>query len=241
MYEGRRILGLIPARGGSKGLPGKNLRELGGKPLIAWSIEASRQSRFVDATLVSTDCPQIAESARRYGAEAPFLRPAELATDTARSFDAILHALAWRQSQGHADDLVVVLQPTSPLRTGADIDRAVELFFARRAEAVVSVCEVEHHPWWTNTLPEDGNMGDFLRPEALNRNRQELPPHYRLNGALYLAAIPFLQEAGSFYGPRTYAYLMPRERSVDIDSGLDLQSAELLLKNWHQPPDSPGA
>ncbi len=237
MFEGKRILGLIPARGGSKGLPGKNLIELGGKPLIAWTIEASRQSRYIDATLVSTDCPQIAETARRHQAEAPFLRPAELATDNARSLDAVLHAVAWRQAQGYADDLVLVLQPTSPLRTGADIDRAVELFFARRAQAVVSVCAVEHHPWWGNTLPEDGNMESFLRPEALNRNRQELPPHYRLNGAVYLAAIPYLRDTGSFYGPHTFAYIMPPERSVDIDTPLDLQWARFLLAARECSPD----
>ena len=231
MFDGRRILGLIPARGGSKGLPGKNLRELGGKPLIAWTIEASRNSRYIDETLVSTDCPEIAAVARNYQAETPFLRPAELATDAASGIDAVRHALDWRQQHGYMDDIVAILQPTSPLRSCEDIDLAIELFFARQGKAVISVCEVDHHPWWSNILPEDGNMKEFLRPEAENHNRQELPPYYRLNGAIYLASIPFLQKTGSLYGPKTFAYKMPNERSVDIDNLVDFKLAEILVNS----------
>lgn len=231
MFEERRVLAVVPARGGSKGLPGKNLRLLGGKPMIAWTIEAAQASRRIDRVVVSTDCEEIAAVARQYGAEVPFLRPAELASDHARSFDALLHAIDWQEENGFVFDLVVWLQPTSPLRCGEDIDRAIELYFSRDAEAVVSVCETDHHPWWSNTLPEDGCMRDFLRPEALNSNRQQLPAFFRLNGAIYLASPQFLKINGSFYSDRTFAYVMPKGRSVDIDDAIDLCMAEALLSS----------
>ncbi len=230
MYEGRRILAVIPARGGSKGLPGKNIRELGGKPLIAWSIEAGRQSRYVDQLVVSTDSKEIAQVAELWGGNAPFLRPADLATDEAKGIDAILHAVHWHLERGESFDLVLVLQPTSPLRTAEDIDRAVELLFEKSASAIVSVCPTDHHPWWANTLPEDGCMKDFLRPELKNTNRQSLPKFCRLNGAIYLADIPFLEKTNSFITEGTFAYVMATEASVDIDTILDLHLAELLLK-----------
>lgn len=229
MSEGFQVLAIIPARGGSKGLPGKNILPLAGKPVVAWTIEAARQSRFIDRIIVSTDSPEIASVAEQHGAEIPFLRPAELAGDQAKSFDVLLHAIDWQQQQGLSYDLVICLQPTSPLRNSEDIDRAIELYRARAADAVVSVCETDHHPWWSNTLPEDGSMTDFLRPEVLNSNRQELPAFYRLNGAIYLASPGYLKENGSFYGNGTFAYEMPKGRSVDIDDALDLQLAEVLL------------
>jgi CMP-N,N'-diacetyllegionaminic acid synthase len=229
VYNGRRILAIVPARGGSKGLPGKNIRILAGRPLLSWSIGAARQSRYVDHVALSTDSREIADVAVQEGLEVPFFRPACLATDDARSFDALLHALDWFEREGESFDLVVWLQPTSPLRTPGDINRAIELYFDKKADAIVSVCETDHHPWWCNTLPGDGNMGGFLRPEVLNTNRQELPVHYRLNGAIYLGAPDFLRREQSFFGAGTYAYVMPRERSVDIDDLLDFRLAEQLL------------
>jgi N-acylneuraminate cytidylyltransferase/CMP-N,N'-diacetyllegionaminic acid synthase len=229
VFDGRRILALIPARGGSKGLPGKNIRELAGRPLLAWSIEAARQSRYVDFVALSTDSRDIADVAEAEGVPVPFLRPAHLATDSASSFDALVHALDWYAGNGERFDLVVWLQPTSPLRTAADIDQAIELYFEKQAAAIVSVCETDHHPWWSNVLPADGNMADFLRPEVLNANRQELPVYYRLNGAIYLGAPEFLRKNGSFFGSGTYAYPMPDARSVDIDSLMDFRIAEAVL------------
>lgn len=229
MFNGKRILATIPARGGSKGLPGKNIRSLAGKPLIAWSIEAAFGSRYLDKVLVSTDSPEIAETAGRFHAEVPFLRPAHLATDEAKGLDAVLHAIQWLENHGESYDLVMILQPTSPLRTVRDIDRAIELFFQKNASAIVSVCPCDHHPWWSNRLPENGNMGRFLRPEVLGANRQELPEFYRLNGAIYLADIHLLKETDSFYGDRTFAHVMEAQNSVDIDTLLDFKLAELLL------------
>jgi len=229
MFREHRILAIIPARGGSKGLPGKNTRELGGKPLIAWSIAAGRQSGFVDEVAVSTDSPEIAAQASNYGAAVPFLRPEALATDEAKTIDVILHTIAWYDNQAVTFDLVLLLQPTSPLRTAADINLALELYFSKGAQAIVSVCQADHHPWWSNVLPADGGMQEFLRPECLNAGRQKLPVYYRLNGAIYLADIDFLKRNRSFWGEKTFAYLMPKERSVDIDDIVDFRLAEVLM------------
>lgn len=231
MYNGKKILGVITARGGSKGLPGKNIRPLHGKPLLAWSIEAGKYSGILDELLVTTDDHEIGAIAREYGASVPFIRPPELATDTTQTMDVLLHVLEWYEQTGLFFDLLVLLQPTSPLRTAEDIVRGVKLLFEKYAQAVVSVCEAEHHPYWMNHLPEDGCMGNFLRKEAQNMPRQLLNTYYRLNGALYIAEITWLKEQKSFFGEKTFAYVMERERSVDIDEMMDFQLAEILLKN----------
>ncbi|MCK4503197.1 MAG: acylneuraminate cytidylyltransferase family protein [Desulfuromonadales bacterium] len=229
MYNGQRILAVIPARSGSKGLPGKNIRELAQKPLIAWSIEAGRQSRYIDTLTVSTDSQEIARVASFWGGDVPFIRPAELAQDDSKGIDAIFHAIHWHRENGDQFDLILVLQPTSPLRTALDIDQAIELFFKKNANAIVSVCQTSHHPWWANTLPEDGNMKNFLRPELQNTNRQELPIFYQLNGAIYLADIPFLEKTRSFITDGTFASPMSPENSIDIDNMLDFRLASSLL------------
>ncbi|MCR4419327.1 MAG: acylneuraminate cytidylyltransferase family protein [Clostridia bacterium] len=228
MYQGRSVLGLIPARAGSKGLPGKNLRRLAGKPLIVHTIEAALGSGVLDYLLVSTDSSEIASVAAAAGAAVPFLRPAHLATDEAKGIAVVHHAMAWCESAGMRFSWVMVLQPTSPLRSPEDIRNACSLMVERQAEAVVSVCEVDHHPWLSNTLPEDGCMDGFLRPEVRSANRQELPKYYRLNGAIYLADWGFIRSREHWYGPRTYAYVMPKERSVDIDDAVDFALAEVL-------------
>lgn len=222
-------MGLIPARGGSKGLQGKNILPLSGKPLIAWTIEQSLTSKYLDRVVVSTDAEEIAAVARSYGAEVPFVRPPELSTDQAKAIDVILHAIEYFSVRGESYDLVMLLQPTSPLRAVQDIDNAVELLFSKEAQSVVSVCEAEHHPYGMNMLPPDGSLEDFLKSEANNSNRQELPVFFRINGAIYLAYIAYLQAQKSFVGKDTFAYIMPRERSVDIDSIFDFKFAEFLL------------
>ncbi len=235
MFKGKRILAVIPARGGSKGLPGKNIRNLAEKPLVSWTIDAAKGSQYIDTVTVNTDSIEIAEVARKYGAQVPFLRPAELATDSASSYDVIIHALNWHAEQEILFDLVMLLQPTSPLRTVHDIDRAIEIFFEKKAQAIVSVCPCDHHPWWANTLPNSGNMEKFLRPEVLQTNRQGLPPHYRLNGAIYLADIDFLRLNGSFFGSKTFALTMSKKHSVDIDDIIDFQLAEFFLDSSRGP------
>lgn len=224
------ILAIIPARGGSKRLPGKNLAPLRGRPLIAWTIDAALGSQSVDVTMVSTDAPEIAAAAREAGADTPFLRPAGLASDTASSFDVVRHALDfYREERGRVFEFALMLQPTSPLRTSADVEEAVRLLRSKHADAVVSVCEMEHSPLWSNTLPADGSLVGFLKPEARNKRSQDLPPYYRLNGALYLCRTErLLAERTFFLSDRIFAYVMPAERSVDIDTGLDLSFAEFL-------------
>jgi len=233
MYKSKNILGLIPARGGSKGLPRKNIKLLLGKPLITWTIEQALASKYLDRVVVSTDDKEIAEISKKYGAEVPFLRPRELATDEAKGIDVILHAINWLKENDKQKqyELIILLQPTSPLRTREDIDKAIEFLFLKEAEAIVSVCEVDHHPLWANTLPEDGCMKDFIRQEIMNKNRQELPVFYRLNGAIYIAYCDYLQKQKSFFGKKTFVYIMPKSRSMDIDDEVDFKLAQILVKN----------
>ncbi|MBE0465958.1 MAG: acylneuraminate cytidylyltransferase family protein [Candidatus Desulforudis sp.] len=228
MHRGVSFLGFIPARAGSKGIPSKNIRLLAGKPLIVHTIQAAKESGIFDCLVVSTDGKEIAKIAGEAGAEVPFLRPPELATDDTPGIDTLRHALRWFEERGKQYNCVMYLQPTSPLRSAADIMAAADLLIDRNAEAIVSVSRVEHHPWWSNVLPADGCMKDFLKPDTAT-NRQELPAYYRLNGAIYLARWDFIRNRNSWLGPHTYAYIMSRKRSVDIDQEIDFIIAEALI------------
>jgi len=228
VYREKRILCIIPARGNSKGLPGKNVLNFSGKPLIAWSIEEAISSNIFDSVIVNTDDERIAQVAEKYGAEIPFMRPKELGMDRVSLMDVLLYVLNKLISNGVSYDISVLLQPTSPLRLTDDIRNAVDMLFQYDADAIVSVCKTEHTPLWINTLPPNGCMKDFLRKDILNKNRQELPIYYRLNGSIYASSVDFLRTKKTFYGEKTYAYIMPRERSIDIDTLLDFQIAEFL-------------
>ncbi len=232
MINGKYVLAIIPARGGSKGLPRKNVLNFLGKPLIRWTIEQAKNSIYIDKIIVSTDDDEIKTISRVAGADVPFIRPKELATDDAKGIDVILHAVNWSENNDkeRCFDIIVYLQPTSPLRLSEDIDCSIEMLFSKDAKAIVSICEVEHNPLWTNVLPPDGCMKNFIRPEVLNRNRQEFPQYYRLNGSIYISMIDLLKLQKTFYGDKTFAYIMPRERSVDIDTFIDFQVAEFLFK-----------
>jgi CMP-N-acetylneuraminic acid synthetase len=224
------IIALIPARGGSKGIPRKNLAPVAGKPLIAWTIEAALGSGKLSRVLVSTDDAEIAEVARQHGAEVPFLRPPELARDESDALGVALHALTWIEEQtSERPDYLLLLQPTSPLRTTADIDGAIMLACARDADAVLSVCEAVPHPLLARRLDESGVLTDFIPiPKAFAR-RQDFPPAYVLNGAIYLNRCTSLRGACTFQPAGALALHMPVERSLDIDSPFDLRLAELLL------------
>ncbi len=231
MINGKSLLAIMPARGGSKGLPGKNIKEFCGKALIAWSIEQAKSCDNIDRVVVSTNDKNIAEVARKYGAEVPFMRPAELASDVASTIDVIFHCLDWLEKHDdYQPAYIMLLQPSSPLRTLEDINTAIKMLLDKKAKAIVSVCKTDHHPWWSNILSEDDNMKDFLRTDILNKRRQDLPVFYRLNGAIYLAETDYLHECNGFFGPHTFAYKMPRTRSVDIDSDIDFELAALLLE-----------
>lgn len=216
---------LIPARGGSKGIPRKNIKLFAGKPLIVWTIEAALRSSMLDAVVVSTDDPEIADVARQAGAQVPFMRPSELALDQTPGLDPVLHAL----DQLPQYDSVLLLQPTSPLRTTEDIDACLRLATQQHAQSVVSVCEADTHPYWTYRLTRDQALSRFVDAEPIAR-RQDLPQAFTLNGALYFADANWLRSSGSLVGTETLAYVMAKERSVDLDTPLDWKLAELFLK-----------
>jgi len=229
MYKNRSILAIIPARDGSKGLPGKNIRNLLGKPLIAWTIGQAKASKYIDKVVVSTDSRKIARVARKYKADIPFLRPKRLSTSRSKMIDVLTHALNFFKNRDSDFDLVILLQPTSPLRGHNDIDEAIRLFFRRRAKAVVSVCENEHPALWSNTLNAGGRMDNFKGTVISSKNRQEFPVYHRLNGAIYIAHVDYLLKNKGFLGKETYAYIMPSSRSVDIDDAVSFDFARFLM------------
>ena len=220
------LLALIPARGGSKGIPRKNIRPFCGKPLLQWSIDAALASEFVDQVVVSTDDEEIGEVAKACGAEVPFLRPDELATDTAPGIAPVLHAL---QHMPHVSD-VLLLQPTSPLRTSTDIDRIVMFRQQAMRESAVSLTPSAKHPAWMYSLRQDKQLEPLLSIDGAPC-RQQLLPAYVLNGALYLASRSFLTRENKFIASDTVGYIMPPERSVDIDTPLDWYWAEYLMSH----------
>lgn len=225
-----QITALIPARGGSKRLPGKNTKLLGGKPLIAWSIETALASQYIDRVVVSTDDEQIQEVARQYGAEVPFLRPDYLAHDHASSFDVIVHAIQFLQLD-QPNHLLVLLQPTSPLRSTAELDQALEFFMTQQAKGVVSVSKTEHSPLWSNILPENRNMAEFIRPEVQGKRSQDLAQFYRLNGSIYIYdTLSLLAENKVFFTEQVYAFETDLENAIDIDTALDFLIAETVLR-----------
>ena len=193
MINDRRILAIIPARSGSKGLPDKNIRVLNGKPLFAHSILQAQETGIIDEIFLSTDSQAYADIAKKYGANVPFLRSAELATDSASTWDCVREALAQYHALGLTYDIFVLLQPTSPLRTAEDIMSALNQMVLIQADSVVSVCESDHSPLWCNTLPEDKSLKSFIRPEILEKTRQELPAFYRINGAIYAVSTPYFK------------------------------------------------
>ena len=219
------VFALIPARGGSKGIPRKNIKLIAGKPLIVWTIEAALRSSLLSAVVVSTDDPEIADVARRAGAEVPFMRPAKLAQDETPGFDPVLHAL----DQLPQYDSVMLLQPTSPLRTTADIDGCLNLAAEKKSQSVVSVTAADTHPYWVYRLNTDQTIARFVDAAPIAR-RQDLPSAFALNGAMYFAHASWLRRSGSFVSAETLAYVMSRENSVDLDTPIDWKFAEMLLK-----------
>lgn len=221
---------MVTARGGSKGLPGKNVRSLAGKPLIVWSIEAALGSVGVSRVLVSTDDPEIAEIARVAGAEVPFLRPPELSRDESPHIDVVEHAIHWLEADvGSAPEYLLLLQPTSPLRTTGDIDASLEIARDGGAPAVVGVTEPHPHPLKTYRVVADGSLVPFIESPIAYKRRQDLPVALAENGAIYLNRCDSLLALRTFVPPGARPYVMPPERSVDIDSPLDFALAELIL------------
>lgn len=233
MINGKRILAIIPARGGSKRLPGKNIKPLAGKPLIQWSIEAANSSLYLDKVMVSTDCADIANIAKNCSADVPYVRSAELSDDTATSLDVMLDVLRYYEKEQHHYDLVLLLQPTSPLRTTEDINKAIEYFEKKEAFGVISVTECEHSPLWCNILPESNAFDNFIQMDNTVRS-QELPTYHRLNGAIYLLDVNYLMtEKRLLPMTNSFAFIMDNYNSIDIDTQLDFAIAETLLLNHY--------
>jgi N-acylneuraminate cytidylyltransferase/CMP-N,N'-diacetyllegionaminic acid synthase len=220
-------LALIPARGGSKGIPRKNIKLIAGKPLIVWTIEAALRSSLISEVIVSTDDFEIADVARHAGANVPFMRPSELADDQTPGLAPVMHAL----NQLPTFNSVLVLQPTSPLRTTDDIDDLLNFAAQKKASSIVSVTEADIHPYWTYRINADQTMVPFVNASSVVR-RQDLPGCFSLNGAMYFADVKWLRENGCLIGNETLAYVMPKAHSVDIDTPLDWKFAELLLKDY---------
>ena len=230
MIDGKRILGLITARVGSKRLPGKNIIDLAGKPLIAWTVEAALNSRYIDRVIVSTDDADISAVSSKYGAEVPFIRPPEISGDFATSIEVIRHALENLEKLEDCYEFVMLLQPTSPFRTSKDIDNAVELMVDKNADSIVGVAPINHPVEWVNTLPKNLSMKEFIEPKFSSMRSQDFSRKYRINGAIYLNRISILLKTNSLFScGNSYAYVMTEETSIDIDNRLDFVVANALM------------
>lgn len=223
-----RNLAVIPARSGSKGLKNKNIRLFAGKPLMAYTIESAINSNQFECVHVSTDSLKYADIARQYGADVPFLRSEKLSTDEAGTWDTVRFVINEYLRLGNEFDTVTVLQPTSPLRTAGDIIAAFHIFEKKGAEAVVSVCETEYSPLLCNVLPENGSLNNFVDLNIVGR-RQQSQQFYRINGAIYIQSVDLLMRKGELYGEKSFAYIMAKGSSIDIDDDYDFTIAELLL------------
>lgn len=224
-------LAIIPARSGSKGLPDKNIKELNGIPLLVYSIKAALKSKKFSHVIVSTDSPAYAKLSIDNGAEVPFLRSEMSSSDSASSWDVVREVLSKYRELGREFETVTLLQPTSPLRTCDDICNAYDLYNCKNATSVVSVCEMEHSPLWSNTLPNSLCMDGFLN-NVNNRQRQQLNKYYRINGSIYIVNVKHFLAGNDIYDASSYAYIMPTERSIDIDTALDFLIAETVMNTF---------
>ena len=226
------MLAIIPARGGSKGLPGKNIKQLCGKSLIAYTIEAAQGAKSIDRLILSTDDEEIADVARKLGVEIPFMRPAELAQDTSLAIDNYIYTIERLNTEFNNNyEEFIVLLPTSPLRTAEDIDNAIELFYRKKADSIISCVEMSNPPLWAKKINKNGRIKSYfsINIDILNKNRQVLEPAYMPNGSIFIFKYLLLKKKYTYYSEETYAYIMPKERSVDIDSLFDFNYAEYLM------------
>lgn len=230
MIDDKRVLCIIPARGGSKRLPRKNVLPLAGKPLIHYSVAAAMASEHFDRVIVSTDDTEIADRARESGADVPFVRPAELATDTATAVDVLIHAVDFFEQTGDQYDFVVLIQPTTPLVQANDIDQAIQTIINTGTRSCVSVCKVSERPEWMYSL--DGDMATpFFESENSASRQQDLSELFRLNGAVYVLKRDLLNQRLIVDQKSLSAIVMPKDRSIDIDEQIDFTIAETILQS----------
>lgn len=229
MYKGEKILGLIPARGGSKGIPSKNIIEIYGKPLIQYSIECAKGSKYLDRTIISTDDTKIKDVAVKCGGDVPFMRPPELALDTSKTIDAVVHAINWLKEHGEEYDYLVLLQNTVPLRKPWHIDEAIEKLFASNEKSLVSVTEVDENPVLMRTINADGTVHNLLNVNSTMR-RQDFPKFYRVDGAIYIQKLDKDFGLNTSLNDGRLSYIIEERYSVDIDTYLDIRKIEYYLE-----------
>ena len=224
------MLVLIPARGGSKGIPGKNIKSLNGLPLISYTINEAKHTSLVTDIIVSTDNSEIAEISKQFGAKIPFMRPSELARDDSLAIDTYIYTIKRLNDEFNAaiKDFIV-LQPTSPLRTAEDIDNAIRLYQEKNADSVISFTEIPHPVFWSKRIGKNGEIMDVFSG-SVNQNRQKFEQLYRPNGAIYIFNYQVLESTRNYYSESSYAYIMPEEKSVDIDNPFDFKIAEMIIK-----------
>ena len=221
-----KAIAIIPARGGSKGLPKKNIKTLGNKPLIAWTIESALKTEFICKTIVTTDCEEIAKIAKEYGAEVPFIRPENLSSDTATTADVISHAIS---AIDEDFDIIVLLQPTSPFRTELDINNAFEIYKNSSSSSVVSVVKADKSPYWYFSRETNSTIKPILSLKEQYSRRQDLPETFLLNGAIYIVNVNEFLSSGKFIFDDSLSYLMCKQSSIDIDDIMDFKLAQLML------------
>lgn len=226
------MIAIIPARGGSKGLPGKNVKDLLGKPMIAYTVEEALQSEYISDVIISTDCKEIEKVALEYGAKSLFLRPDYLASDTAKAVDNYIYTIDRLNSEFDYDIKdFIVLQPTSPLRKVKDIDGAIKLFKERDADSVVSYTEEYHPIEWHKHITDEGKFENIFEEKLLNR--QDIKPSYFPNGAVFVFSYDLIKQE-KYYNENSYAYIMPRSRSMDVDTIEDFKYIEFLMKDANE-------
>lgn len=228
-----KILAVIPARGGSKTIPRKNVIPFAGKPLIYYTIRSALESKRIDRVIVSTDDEEIAKISKKYGAEV-IKRPKTLATDSAPMVPVIQHAVKKLEKEGYNPDVITILQPTSPLRDSGDIDRALKMFTKSKSESMAGVCEAEKSPYWMYKIGKNGSLEALIKTRKKYTRRQDLPKVYRLNGAFYAVKREILMNKNTIYTRTTKPFFMSQLKSIDIDTKMDLKIAEIFLKNFDE-------
>lgn len=231
MYKDYRVLCIIPARGGSKGLPEKNIKKLLGKPLIAYTIAHAKKSKYIDRIIVSTDSIKIAEIAERFGAEVPFIRPKRLASDNSSTIDVLLHATdCMEKKENYLFDILVLLHVTAPLRNTEDIDKCIKLLLKKNVDNVFSVMSAHRNPYFNMVEVSKGGKVMLVK-EGDFATRQSAPKVFDINASVYVWWKDVFKKGRSILSDKTHIYIMPKERSIDIDDAIDFKIAEMLLKD----------
>jgi CMP-N,N'-diacetyllegionaminic acid synthase len=225
----KEILAIIPARGGSKGVPRKNVKSLIDMPLICYTIKAAKESKYITKTVVSTEDEEIRSVSLNFGAEVPYLRPEELASDKSPTIDSVIHMINWlKENEDYTPDYICLLQCTSPLRNGKHIDEAIDKMITTNMEGVISVCEAEVNPYWASII-RDNKLQYFIEEGKSITRRQDLPEVYRINGAIYIIETDKLLTNKTFETENVTAYIMSTNDSIDIDTDLDFKLAEMIM------------